>query len=162
MSVTVAPSKRRVKPRLTPWESPAAHTPASKCGEMITIRQDDPFQSLAQPGLSIGQQLDAELDRLTQLTAELREQVTEPVASTVKPTTGRTGARDAWCAVVIMGLFIAAGITWTSTRLADAKREVASLTQQIEEKETAIIHYQQEIKRLRQELLAARLQNRPN
>src|SRR5690606_21115183 len=151
MSATASPPKRKSRRRNTPWEPPAFYETAGPGVGTITIRQDDPMQSLAQPAPSIGQRLDAELDRLTELTSELREQVTE-TAPAAAPAEKRVNARDAWCAVVIMGLFIVAGIAWTTTRLADAGREVAALTQQIEEKDTAILNYQQEIKRLRQEL----------
>lgn len=156
MSATIASPKRRSQQRSTPWDSSAFQEPVAGDVETITVQQDDPFQSIAQPPGSIGQRLDAELARLADLTADLQEQTAQPFSAEQRPVK-TTNARDAWCAVVIMGLFIVAGIAWTTNRLSNANHEMAALTQQIEEKETAIVNYQQEIKRLRQELLAARI-----
>lgn len=157
-ATTVAMPTKRGR-RSSSWMPPAFGGPGDPPAETITLSRDDPFQSLAPAPASIGRQLDQQLDRLTQLTSELQAQVQDvaPVAPVAPARVKRTSARDAWCAVVIMGLFIAAGVAWTGTRLSAARNQVATLNQQLEQKQTAIVNYQQEIQRLRKELFEARL-----
>ncbi|HTL30498.1 MAG TPA: hypothetical protein VL282_14805, partial [Tepidisphaeraceae bacterium] len=44
----------------------------------------------------------------------------------------RKGARDAWCAVVLMGIFIVGGMSWTSARLDRADTRIAELLAQLQ------------------------------
>lgn len=108
---------------------------------------------------SVGAHLDAELDRIASLTERLAEQAahTPPIEPIIGApvVVARSSAREAWSAVVLLVLFIVAGFAWTSTRITAADTQVATLTRQLEEKQTAIVSYQQQIKTLRRQLAEA-------
>src|SRR5690606_22661976 len=109
------------------------------------------------PERAVGVGLNEELDRLAALTQQLQEHMAGPIlpSESAQPGTvpaARTSAREAWSAVVILLLFIVAGFAWTSSQLEEKDQQVMLLTRQIDEKQTAILSYQQQIKRLREDL----------
>jgi hypothetical protein len=99
--------------------------------------------------------IDLELDRVGQLAEKLKELSSAPTllpiptstqAQTVAPVPSlpvevleraRKSARDAWCAVVLMGAFIIGGITWTSNRLDTADKRIAQLIEQLQIQQTS-------------------------
>lgn len=90
-----------------------------------------------------------ELDRVGQLAETLKEltsaepsllsvraEAPEPEAASPLPVEilerTRKSARDAWCAAVMMGTFIVAGIVWTSARLDASERRIVQLLDQLQ------------------------------
>jgi hypothetical protein len=97
--------------------------------------------------------IDLELDRVGQLAEKLKELSSAPTLLPV-PTSApapapasslpvevleraRKSARDAWCAVVLMGAFIVGGITWTSNKLDTADKRIAQLIEQLQIQQTS-------------------------
>jgi hypothetical protein len=174
MSVAVKDSRARTKSR-QPWVPPAfceqEQAPATHC---IVVDDADPLQSLteavrqhqAEQQPTVGSQLDAELDRISALTEQLRREVSTPILP-IAPTSGpidvpvgppaqaattRSTAREAWSAVVILVLFITAGFAWTTNAIQSRDKQVWTLQKLLKEKETALVSYQQQVKQLRSDL----------
>jgi len=123
---------------------------ASRPNTPGSVFATDPVPAPRDP-VRLSAKIDLELDRVGQLAEKLRELSSAPTLLPI-PTSqqqaqpapiasslpvevlerARKSARDAWCAVVMMGAFIVAGIAWTSNRLDTAEKHVAQLLEQLE------------------------------
>jgi hypothetical protein len=63
------------------------------------------------------------------------------------PSASRKGsARDAWCAVALMGMFITGGIVWTNNRINNDEAVITDLRTQLADANAAVEHKAQELK----------------
>ncbi len=126
----------------------------------------DPVESPPPDLEDVSQRLDAELRRISALTDELRksvsfdpepERIQEPksfIATQPEPSNQqlkelaevaqrvkhvKRDARDAWCAVVLMGLFIVCGIVWSFDRIGKQDEKIEELTLLLEAEKSAAI-----------------------
>jgi hypothetical protein len=124
-----------------PSASSRPNTPAS-------VFAKDPVSALRDP-VRLSAKIDFELDRVGQLAETLRELSSAPTllpiptSAQVQPAPeasslpvevldrARKSARDAWCAVVLMGAFIVGGIAWTSNRLDTSDKRITQLLEQL-------------------------------
>jgi hypothetical protein len=129
----------------TPGPATRPNTPAS-------LFATDPLQASRDP-VRLSAKIDFELDRVGQLAETLRELSSAPTLLPV-PTSApapapvpslpvevleraRKSARDAWCAVVLMGAFIVGGITWTANKLDVADKRIEQLIEQLQIQQTS-------------------------
>lgn len=125
---------------------------ASRPNTPGSVFASDPVPVPRDP-VRLSAKIDLELDRVGQLAEKLKELSSAPTLLPI-PTSqqqqqaqpapmasplpvevldrARKSARDAWCAVVMMGAFIVAGIAWTSNRLDTADKRIGQLLEQLE------------------------------
>jgi hypothetical protein len=60
--------------------------------------------------------------------------------------TPKGSARDAWCAVVLMGMFIVGGFVWTNNRISNDAAAISDLRTQLADANAAVDHKAQEMK----------------
>lgn len=72
-----------------------------------------------------------------------------------KPAAARGTARDAWCAVALMGMFIVGGIAWTSNRIMNDEVTIADLRTQLSDANATIHKKLEQIKQLYQRVTDA-------
>jgi hypothetical protein len=119
-----------------------------------TIFADEPVSAPREP-VRLSAKVDLELDRVGQLAEKLKELASTPAFVPIPTPTpapaapvasalpvevlkqARKSARDAWCAVVLMGIFIIGGIAWTSGRLDSAEKRIAELLDQLKIEQTS-------------------------
>jgi hypothetical protein len=104
--------------------------------------------SAPRESVQLSAKIELELDRVGQLAERLKELSSAPtllpvpISASAAPQASslpvevleraRKSARDAWCAVVLMGAFIIGGIAWASARLDTADKRVAQLLEQLQ------------------------------
>jgi hypothetical protein len=117
-----------------------------------SIFASDPL-SVPQEPVRLSAKIDLELDRVGQLAEKLKELSSAPTllpiptsAQSAAPAPSlpvevleraRKSARDAWCAVVLMGAFIVGGIAWTSSKLDASDKHIAQLLEQLQIQQTS-------------------------
>jgi hypothetical protein len=139
-------------------DSGFAETPRNNAGTVSrpntapSVFASDPVPLPKDP-VRLSAKIDLELDRVGQLAEKLKELSSAPTLLPV-PTSApapapasslpvevleraRKSARDAWCAVVLMGAFIVGGITWTSNKLDTADKRITQLIEQLQIQQTS-------------------------
>jgi outer membrane murein-binding lipoprotein Lpp len=157
---------------------------------VITIQPDDPFQSLFMPSFDPGQvatrrasfatssPIQAGSKAQTFAAPELERRLSDPVLTQRsapesildREYVGRDdyrrakiGARDAWTAVFLMGMFIAGGIYWSvdrinsdETKIDNLSAQVDGLNQQLGSERGVVMARNAEIKQLNEQIDADR------
>ncbi len=182
MSTTMKASKaaRRSGRENTSWR------PAREPGKtLITIQPDDPFQSLLMPSYEPGPLpsrknyafASAQINQNTRpqafaepVTPNFIERDREPQSvlereyvARVDYRAAKSNARDAWCAVALMGLFIAGGTYWSydrietdGTKIEELTTKNDDLTKQLDNERGVVVTRNTQVQQLTEQLREAR------
>jgi hypothetical protein len=167
----------------------AAWRPSREAGKtVITIQPDDPFQSLLSPSYDPGplqarksyafaaEKIQPETrPAYTSPRGEVEPKFTEPAANVLEREyvdrseyrKAKSSARDAWAAVVLMGMFIAGGVYWAfdkisgdQTTIEELGTKVEDLGKQLTSERGVVIARNQQIQDLTEKLAAEKAKNR--